>query len=431
MSGKRCRRFDSAGVSWGNPKVNTRSGRGRWLYAAGARSLRTTLAVLAVLIMPVGASHAQFLFWNQFGSSWDNHPQSGQGHRHRHRHAKPELTREDQAQITTSGPLQIVISIADQRISVYDNDVMVASSAVSTGIPRHPTPLGVFSIISKQRWHQSNIYSAAPMPFMQRITWSGIALHAGVVPGHPASHGCIRLKTDFAVKLWHLAKRGTRVIIAPGDTRPVEIASPSLFVPKPRSASAPTGAQTAPADNVIIAAAAAQPRLTAQADTQRIAEPQSPQTTGAPVVSHKLARITVFISRKLGRLFVRQGFTPLFDIPVTIQHPQDPLGTHIFTVKGPENEGAAARWMVVSVPEKPPLTDEAPKRRTSGKQIVETAPVVSSPDMARAAIERIEVPQDVKERISELLTPGSSLIVSDYGISLETGADTDFIVVMQ
>ena len=112
------------------------------------------------------------------------------------------------------GPLQIIISIADQQLSLYDNGALIARSSVSTGVQGHPTPLGVFSVISKERWHRSNIYSGAPMPYMQRITWSGIALHAGVVPGHPASHGCIRLTNDFAIRLWHLAKRGTRVIIA-------------------------------------------------------------------------------------------------------------------------------------------------------------------------------------------------------------------------
>ena len=135
------------------------------------------------------------------------------------------------------GPLQIIISIADQQLSLYDNGALIARSSVSTGVQGHPTPLGVFSVISKERWHRSNIYSGAPMPYMQRITWSGIALHAGVVPGHPASHGCIRLTNDFAIRLWHLAKRGTRVIIASDDVRPVEIANSHLFVSKPKAAS--------------------------------------------------------------------------------------------------------------------------------------------------------------------------------------------------
>ena len=113
------------------------------------------------------------------------------------------------------GPIQIIISIADQRISVYDDGTLIARSSVSTGVQGHPTPVGVFSIIGKELWHRSNIYSAAPMPYMQRITWSGIALHAGVLPGHPASHGCIRLANDFAIRLWRLTKCGTRVNCAP------------------------------------------------------------------------------------------------------------------------------------------------------------------------------------------------------------------------
>jgi lipoprotein-anchoring transpeptidase ErfK/SrfK len=147
------------------------------------------------------------------------------------------LTKEAAAQDPTKGPLQIIISIADQQLSLYDNGALIARSSVSTGVQGHPTPLGVFSVISKERWHRSNIYSGAPMPYMQRITWSGIALHAGVVPGHPASHGCIRLTNDFAIRLWHLAKRSTRVIIASHDIRPVEIANSHLFVSKPKAAS--------------------------------------------------------------------------------------------------------------------------------------------------------------------------------------------------
>jgi lipoprotein-anchoring transpeptidase ErfK/SrfK len=140
------------------------------------------------------------------------------------------------SQEIAKGPLQIIISIADQRISVYDDGTLIARSSVSTGVQGHPTPIGVFSVIGKELWHRSNIYSAAPMPYMQRITWSGIALHAGVLPGHPASHGCIRLANDFAIHLWRLTKRGTRVIIARHDVQPVQIASPRLFA-KPKTAS--------------------------------------------------------------------------------------------------------------------------------------------------------------------------------------------------
>src|SRR5262249_32930344 len=149
-------------------------------------------------------------------------------------HARSDSAKKAQSQDALKGPLQIVISIADQRISLYGNGELIARSSVSTGVESHPTPLGVFSIIGKQRWHRSNIYSSAPMPYIQRITWSGIALHAGDLPGYPASHGCIRLTNDFAIRLWHLTKRGTREIIAHDDVRPVEISNPRLFASKPK-----------------------------------------------------------------------------------------------------------------------------------------------------------------------------------------------------
>ena len=267
------------------------------------------------------------------------------------------------------------------------------------------------------------------MPYMQRITWSGIALHAGVLPGHPASHGCIRLKNDFAILLWRLTKRGTRVIIAPDDIRPVEIAHPHLSVSKQKAASGPPESRAAIADNAAMATTAVHPPSTPNADTQQVTDLQAPGSMRAAVAPRKVAPVSVFVSRKSSKLFVRQGFTPLFDIPVRIQVPEQSLGTHVFTVMGFQNEGETVRWTVVSMPEKSPPTPS--ERRARGKQIVETTPPVSSPDKANAALDRIEIPQDVVERISELLTPGSSLIVSDYGISEETGKDTDFIVVTQ
>src|SRR2546430_3535904 len=110
------------------------------------------------------------------------------------------------------------------RSTLYSDGQPIAYSRVSTGVPGHPTPTGVFSVIQKDRWHHSNIYSNAPMPFMQRITWSGVALHQGVVTGRPASHGCIRLTHDFARRLWSLTKVGVRVIVARDEVAPVEIA---------------------------------------------------------------------------------------------------------------------------------------------------------------------------------------------------------------
>ncbi len=126
------------------------------------------------------------------------------------------------------GPLIISISIAQQKLRLYDANGLFAESPVSTGMAGHPTPMGVFSVIQKQKFHRSNIYSGAPMPFMQRITWSGVAMHAGVLPGYPASHGCIRMPAAFAIKMYGWTKMGVRVIVTPGDLTPASFSHPLL-----------------------------------------------------------------------------------------------------------------------------------------------------------------------------------------------------------
>lgn len=372
------------------------------------------LAALAICMLSAGTpSHARSLFWPQFSYWWGDHQFK---HKHQHKRTKSDLTKKPQFQDASKGPLQIIISIADQRISLYENGALIARSSVSTGVERHPTPLGVFSVISKQKWHRSNIYSAAPMPYMQRITWSGIALHAGDLPGYPASHGCIRLTNDFAIRLWHLTKRGTRVIIAHEDVRPVEITNPQLFVPKPRVASvSPESGTTTLASNDSVAAATT--RAPPMSNTDEGTKSSDPDSAG--VRAQKVVPISVFVSRQLNKLFVRRGFTPLFDVPIKIRNPAEPMGTHVFSAMEFQNEGAAIRWTVVSIPEKSSLNQPTPPR------LHKEAPM---PDKANAALERIEIAQDVADRISELLTPGSSLIISDHGISHETGRDTDFIV---
>ena len=332
---------------------------------------------------------------------------------------KTELAKKAEPQGPPKGPFQIIISIADQRISLYDNGALIARSSVSTGVQGYPTPLGIFSVISKERWHRSNIYSAAPMPYMQRITWSGIALHAGVLPGYPASHGCIRLSNDFAIRLWHLTERGTRVIIAPEDVQPVEIANRHLSVPKPK---VPSESETAAVAGSGTTAHSSAPAALVRGDELAFATLR--------VAPQKVVPISVFVSRKSSRLFVRKGLTPLFDIPVEIHSPEEPLGTHVFTAMEPQKD-SASRWTVVSMPRafSHASAGTAQERKGPGERTAEATSPVSLPDSADAALDRIEIPQDVVEQISELLTPGSSLIISDYDMSSETREDTDFIVV--
>ena len=135
--------------------------------------------------------------------------------------------------IANGEPMTLVVSLSNQKVDVYRGTTLITSSAVSTGMPGHATKMGVFSILEKQRYHHSNIYSGAPMPWMNRITWSGTALHAGVVPGYPASHGCIRLPFSFAPKLFQITTAGDNVIVSRDRLAPQLIEHPNLFQPLP------------------------------------------------------------------------------------------------------------------------------------------------------------------------------------------------------
>ena len=396
-----------------------------------ARAILTAGAALAVLACACAAADA---------ARMQNYRAKAvfAGEKHRQEPAAPK------------GPLQIIISIADQTISVYSGDVLVARSAVSTGVPGHPTPMGVFTVIQKQRWHRSNLYSAAPMPYMQRITWSGVALHAGVLPGHPASHGCIRLTEDFAVRLWGLTKLGNRVIIARNEVAPVEISHPALFAQKspgrPIALDIPlealrTAQAVVPASDEFIkpvralgmaAGTGAQPEAVT-------AQPLPGTQTGAtadPKPAAKPESISVFISRKQGKLLVRQGFTPLFESPVTIRDADRPLGTHVFTAIEAKDSGV--RWTVVSFPEESSsridaVRAEPTKRHGRERDAKRSKPSAQPPSPARAsaALDRLEIPQQAADRIAELLSPKSSLIISDQALSDETDSDTDFIVLVR
>jgi lipoprotein-anchoring transpeptidase ErfK/SrfK len=129
-------------------------------------------------------------------------------------------------------PIMAIVSLRDQRITVYDKNGWILRAPVSSGQRGRETPAGVFSIIQKDAEHYSNLYDDAYMPHMQRLTWSGIALHGGPLPGHPASHGCVRMPYDFAERLFSATSLGMRVIVAPSDVAPVEVSHPALFPPK-------------------------------------------------------------------------------------------------------------------------------------------------------------------------------------------------------
>ena len=316
---------------------------------------------------------------------------------------------------TPKGPLQVVVSIGGQRVTLYNDGVRVAQGPVATGMRGYATPTGVFSVIQKDRYHRSNLYSNAPMPYMQRITWSGVALHEGPLPGHPASHGCIRLSHDFASRLWLITKLGVRVIVARNDVIPIDFAHPHLFVPKAK----PWEPQGAGSE--------------AEASAQFVTATTSPTATspGMVVPMKRTGHVAVFVSRKEKKIFVRQGFAPLFEMPVIIDDPDLPLGTHVFTAMGVTNNGTSMRWNVMTMPgEEPPIAEPSGRKKTGKHAILTPKPFeAKATTTPQQALDRIHIPQEAIDRIGELLIPGSSLVVSDQGLGPETGTGTDFIVV--
>jgi L,D-transpeptidase catalytic domain len=144
-------------------------------------------------------------------------------------------------EISPAGPVVIIVSLPGQRMYVYRNGVRIGVSTVSTGTKSHATPTGIFTILHKKVSHESNIYKGAKMPHMQRLTWTGIAMHAGHLPGYPASHGCVRLPVDFAAKLYSVTNDGTSVIITDDKFAPGETAEPARLL------SGKTGAPSTPA----------------------------------------------------------------------------------------------------------------------------------------------------------------------------------------
>jgi lipoprotein-anchoring transpeptidase ErfK/SrfK len=453
-----------------------RQAQGRLELVAAAASLG--LGFLSGISTPAAASHHRY--HRAYGMG-DIGSVSRGWHRSHRRSGSDETAeaRKPEPPKQPSGPLLLAISIGSQRVTVYDDSTPVAVSPVSTGMAGHLTPMGVFSVIQKQRWHHSNLYSNAPMPYMQRITWSGVALHAGVVPGHPASHGCIRLPERFAVRLWGMTKVGARVVITRGEAAPYEITHPRLaglvkaseaaFEPSTlnaRSAAAPNRSEVATGAVVVATsgaaaggAGAAASRDDSAPSASEVGASPSPQVEGgaardkpaeagrqgepspvepapAPKVEDPLQQhpgpISLFVSRKLGKLFVRKGFAPVFDVPVKIARPEEPLGTHVFTASRPMHEGVGIRWLAVSLGYDRAASRPEPAKR-KGRATRDVRPVPLTADALRQAavdaLDRIELPPEALERIGPLVAPGTSLLISDQGLGGETGRDTDFIVV--
>ena len=173
------------------------------------------------------------------------------------RQARPAPPTEVTAPRDAGEPVMAIVSIKSQQVTFYDADGWILRAPVSTGTKGRETPAGVFAVVERKEDHRSNMYDDAHMPHMQRITWNGIALHGGPLPGYAASHGCVRMPFGFAEKLFDKTRIGMRVIISPDNAEPIEFSHPALFMPKPEAiAAAPARAETLAREAVEAARAA-------------------------------------------------------------------------------------------------------------------------------------------------------------------------------
>ncbi len=189
------------------------------------------------------------------------------------RQARPAPPTEATAPRDAGEPIMAIVSIKSQQVTLYDADGWILRAPVSTGVKGRETPAGVFAVVEKKIDHRSNMYDDAWMPHMHRITWNGIALHGGPLPGYAASHGCVRLPFGFAEKLFDKTRIGMRVVIAPNDAAPVEFSHPALLVPNAEAIAAASERAEPLAREAAEAARAADEAKKAAASTARETAP--------------------------------------------------------------------------------------------------------------------------------------------------------------
>ena len=266
-------------------------------------------------------------------------------------------------ELAPSGPLVMIISLPEQTLSAYRNGIRIAYSSISSGVKGRSTPHGVFTILEKEVTHFSNKYHHAPMPYMQRLTWEGVALHGGDLPGYPASHGCIRLPREFAKRLYSVTTRGTTVIV-------VDEKHPQ-----------PTIAAHA---GILLANADSEPDISWPLEGGFEWNPE--RSAQGP--------ITILASGADRTIYVYRNGIPIGRSAFNLDDPVRPLGGHAFTMlegvaETPSSLVAgrpAHRWMAV---------------RTEGKTTLE--------DLGR----RVHVSPAFAEKLYDIVSPGTTVVVTD------------------
>jgi len=269
----------------------------------------------------------------------------------------------------TTGPLVMVVSITEQRAYVYRNGVLIGATTISTGRPGHATPIGVFTVLQKQKEHRSTIYDGAPMPYMERLTWGGIALHAGGLPGYPESHGCIHLPSEFARLLFDVSTNGMTVVIGAEEKAPTRVAHPGYLAPvKAVGGQAFERVPFAPTEN------------------ERWHPEDSPSGPVSIVLSQGSQRVVVYrngIEIGRARLMI-SGATPFPNHALVLT--EGPSSAPDPYVPDP----AKYRWLRIGVPG---------HSEEEGTQV------------DPAAVARIKIPPDFVAHLNGILTPGATLLV--------------------
>lgn len=363
-------------------------------------------------------------------------------------------------------PLQIVVSLRDQQARVYQGLQEVTQSRISSGKRGYSTPTGIFSILQKNRYHRSNIYSGAPMPFMQRLTWSGIALHASnSVPNHPASHGCVRLPHGFARQLFSMETKGVHVVIEDEPGYPREINHSVLFQPQKSWLASPNfdlwvndeirrqnsgfvaegRYADEPARIFITRRTAKDDLFEAQrllnelghnaGDVDGIMGPatwkaitsfqkSSGREPNGKVDNELIDALYRAVGEQRpanGRLMVRKYFRTVYETEINITQPEKPLGSHLITSSQFDPDKSRTRWISLTLSDR----IHRPVHLRTGN----TLEAGTRRQFVYDALARIEIDDHARQQVGRLLTPGSSVTISDNGLSIETGAKgTDFIV---
>ena len=281
-----------------------------------------------------------------------------------------------------TGAVAVVVSIPEQLAHVYRNGVRIAVSTCSTGKAGHETPTGVFTVLQKDRNHHSSTYGGAPMPNMNRLTWDGVALHAGNLPGYPASHGCVRLPLAFSERLWSVTHIGTPVIIAGSHSDPWELTHPGMVL----GASAEEEFEHAVAG---------------------LEEKRHPADWGE---AQDYPVTTVIASTADGKIDLIENGRVVAEGTLSVQGAAEELGSHVFILNGAQAGKKALTWHAIS------------------HHASADARLPAGPSSEASVVSRLRSDRSFQQDMKKRMHPGMVLIVTDTPLHPDRRSGEDFVI---